>query len=129
MHLLLGAYWVRFQPLLLGLENDHTLGQDKYPSTLVEVYNTLINTKISQAARGEHDDGYNTHLEVYFLQDREIEEEKNPPETIPKRYDLLCMQQTWTWAMGAPGKDCAGELRPQRGHDDREIDREQQSCR
>ena len=29
----------------MGMENDFTLGQDKYPGNRVEVYNTLINIK------------------------------------------------------------------------------------
>ena len=80
MHLLLGADRVRFHTLLLGLENDHTLGKDKYPSTRVEIYNTLINTKMPRASRGERDDGYYPNSEVSFLQDGEVEEEKKPPQ-------------------------------------------------
>ena len=57
IHLLMGADWLRFQPLLLGLKNDFTLGQDKYPSARVEVYNTLINTKTPHAAQGKCEDG------------------------------------------------------------------------
>ena len=79
MHLLLGANRARFQTLLLGIENDHTLGQDKYPNTRVEVYNALINTKTPRAGRGERDDGYDPNSEVSFLQDGEVEEEEKPP--------------------------------------------------
>ena len=79
MHLLLGADRARFHTLLIGLENDHILGQDKYPNTRVEVYNTLINTKTPRAGRGERDDGYDPNSEVSFLQDGEVEEEEKPP--------------------------------------------------